>query len=319
MKKRNIYLFPLFALCFLAFIMSSCKKEYIQTPFNQIEAFSVTDSLGNQLKASFAGDSIVVYWPPFQTAPSKVTPQIVVSSGATISPASGTEVVFASGTLYTVTAQDGSKKTYKLIPLINQPAPVFDVQGADALQIGEHLNLRGQYFITDTNQTKLYLVNSANKDLQLSLKGAFFNSFFLSLSLPQNNSIDTGYYKVKLVSGKNTIVKGPYHFGVPSLPAFTSPDLGKNIKRGQTLTFTISGPFAKYFTNTFTGGRAILYVGDNFDTVTVDISMPTAGTLVMTIPADAPVGIIYAVEFYDKDDAFLQTWSPSTTDITIVP
>ncbi|MEO3407251.1 hypothetical protein AAFN85_25260 [Mucilaginibacter sp. CAU 1740] len=319
MEKRNFYLFALMGMAMLLSVLASCKKEYLKTPFNQIETFSVTDSLGNQLKGSITGDSIIVYWPPFQTAPTKVTPQIAVSSGATISPASGAQVTFASGTIYTVTAQDGSKKTYKLIPLINQPAPVFDVQATDVLQIGDYLKLRGQYFITDTNQTKLYLTNSANKDFQLSLKNASFNPFYLSVQLPQNNTIDTGYYKVKLISGNNTIVKGPFHFGVPAMPLLTSPDLGKNLKAGQVLTFTIPGPFAKYFNNTFVGAQAIFYIGDNFDMATANISVPTAGTLTMTIPADAPAGIIYYIEFHDKDGNFLTDWSPSTADITIVP
>lgn len=319
MKKRNFYLFALMGMAMLLSVLASCKKEYLKTPFSQIETFSVTDSLGSQLKASIIGDSIIVYWPPFQTTPSKVTPQITVSSGATVSPASGAQVTFASGTTYTVTAQDGSQKTYKLIPLINQPAPVFDVQETDVLQIGYYLKLRGQYFITDTNQTKLYLTNSANKDFKLDLKNATFNPFYLNVQLPQNTTIDTGYYKVKLVSGKNTIVKGPYHFGIPAIPVLTSPDFGKNVKRGQVLTFTIPGPFAKYFNNTFASAQAVLYVGDNFDSATVDITNSNNGTLTMTIPADAPVGIIYYVEFHDKDGNFLHDWSPSTADITIVP
>lgn len=319
MEKRKLYLFVLIVIATLAGSLSSCKKEYLKTPFNQIEAFSVTDSLGNQLKASLTGDSIIVYWPPYQTAPVKVTPQIVVSSGASISPASGTQVTFASGTVYTVTAQDGSKKTYKLIPLINQPAPVFDVANNTSLQIGDYLGLRGQYFIPDTTKTRLYLINVSNKDIPVSLKEiSSFNTFGFVVRLPQDNSIDTGYYKVKLVNGTNTSIKGPYHFGLPAFPAIQTADEGKNVKSGQAITFTFSGPFAKYFYHTLDDGQASFYIGDNWDYAGAAIKNLGNGTFTITIPAGAPLGVINGIDLADKDGNGVGGWFPISPNITIV-
>jgi hypothetical protein len=299
--------------------LASCKKDYIKTPFNQIEEFSVTDSLGNKLKASLSGDSIIVYWPPFQSLPAQVTPQITVSSGAQISPASGTKVTFASTTIYTVTAQDGSKKTYKLVPLENQPAPIFSVQGQDALQVGGYLVLNGQYIIPDTTISKLYLVSSSNKNIPISLKGAYntFSAFQIAVQLPQDNSVDTGYYKVKLINGKNTTINGPYHFNVPNCPPFTTTQTGQ-IQRGKTLTFTLSGPFAKYYYTSFVGGQLTLYIGDNFDMVNAIVNSQNNGTVTVVIPSNTPLGLLEGIDFGDKNGNVLQSWFPNSPNITIV-
>jgi hypothetical protein len=253
MIKLKYLLYFSFVASFFLLSLASCKKEYAKTAYKDIETFTVTDSVGNQLKGSVIGDSVRIYWPPFQSVPASIKPQIILSSGASINPASGADVAFKKGTVYTVTAQDGSKKIYYLIPMINQPAPLLDppVNGAFTIP---YLSLQGQYFIPDTNQTKLYLVNSSNKSIPISLKNATsFNSLGITVNLPVDGSIDTGYYKIKLVSGLNTIVKGPYHFAPPeflsSLISCTFNEAGKTLKAGDEISFNyaVSKLAEKYY------------------------------------------------------------------------
>jgi len=315
MKKEKFYLLAFFAMTALLGMLASCKKDYLKTPFNQIEEFSVTDSLGNKLKASITGDSIIIYWPPFQSVPAQVTPQITVSSGAQISPASGTRVTFAPTTIYTVTAQDGSKKIYKLIPLENQPAPIFDIDNSTGLYIGGDFNLHGQYFIPDTNRTKLYLTNSSNKDIPLR-SIIIYNANSIHVNLPGDGSIDTGYYKIKILSDKNISVNGPWHIAPPNCPPLTTTNSG-NFKRGQTLTFNISGYGANYYYTSFVGGQVTLYVGDNFDIVNTVVNNQNNGTITVIIPQNAPLGLIEGMDFNDKNGNYLQSWFPNPPNITI--
>jgi hypothetical protein len=261
-KIKQILYLSLVVSLFL--LLGSCKKEYVKTAYNNVEEFTIADLAGNKLKASIVGDSIRVYWPPFQTLPANIKPQISVSSGASISPASGTGVAFKKGTSYTVTAQDGSKKTYFLIPMINQPAPVFEVAAGYEFTI-PYFSIQGQYFIPDTNQTKLFLINSSNKNIPVSLKNASrFNSLGIVVNLPTDGSIDTGFYKIKLVSGQNIIIKGPYHFGRPqflsSLVTCTFNDAGKSLKAGDEISFnyTLSNLAKKYFTGKFVNAQLLV-------------------------------------------------------------
>ncbi|KAF5270451.1 hypothetical protein FQR65_LT17845 [Abscondita terminalis] len=89
----------------------------------QIESFEVKDANGNTLSASIVNNEISLYWPPYQEEPTTLTPTIVVSDRANISPASGTAISIKTDepAQYTVKAQDGTIKTYTLKLQINQP------------------------------------------------------------------------------------------------------------------------------------------------------------------------------------------------------
>ena len=115
-----------FCIC-TALIFSSCKKEYLQSPYKDIESFVIKDALNNNISAALIGDSIIVYWPPFQNVPAKQKPEITLSANASISPVSGQEIDFKTGVTYTVTAQDGSTRKYTLKLAENIPSPFFGV------------------------------------------------------------------------------------------------------------------------------------------------------------------------------------------------
>ena len=187
-------------------LLSACKKEYVDSPYNAIERFTVKDSNGTTYRAVIKDDTLMVYWAQFATLPDSITPEIIVSENAKITPASGEKVSFREGVKYTVVAQNGSSKEYILKPLNNQPPPVLTIYTTTVVR-GDYLVLGDEYFIPDTTQTKLYLVNAGQ---EIQIPGASF-LIFSSAQIIANvpNDIATGTYNVKLVTGKRTAVKGP--------------------------------------------------------------------------------------------------------------
>lgn len=291
------------AACF--FTLSSCKKEYTSSPYNQIEQFTITDSIGNELKAVIGSDnSITLYWPPFQSVPDSINPVITVADKATISPAAGKAVAFTSNTVYTVTAQDGSKQEYHLNPVINEPSPTFGVTNDGTLRLGDFLTISGEYIIADTVQTRLYL-SFSNREVQLFT--ALLRPFYIQAYLPSATSADTGYCNIRLVTGTHTVVHGPYYIGKPvytynSTYSYTLKETGTAIKKGSLINFTIaaSGDAAPYYSNyigaqlSLTDNTAVYYP--------TELVSQTATTLQCRVPADMPTGTISRIRMYTAGD-----------------
>lgn len=309
---------------------SSCKKEHVDYPYNDIEQFTITDAAGNKLKGSISGDTIKVYWPPFQTKPDSINPQISLSERASISPASGKKVSFTEGTTYTVTAQNGVTRVFKLKPMINLPSPVFEVESPASLVIGSLLRLNGQYFIPDTVQTKLYLTGTNKKDVPVSLKNAAqFMSIIIGTTIPMDGSIDTGFYSVKLVTGTNTAIKGPYHIGIPAQSSFgaayTFNEAGKSLLRSTEISFSYVMPAIglKYYGGKFT--RAEIRVVPTGSTVAVlynlAVSTQTNGLAKFMLPANILAGNINRIRVYVENPTttyLMYTWTTSATTVTTV-
>lgn len=266
--------------------LSSCKKEYPALPYNDIEQFTIKDAAGNDIKASIDGSSIIVYYPPFQTVPDKVKPVIVVSEGATITPESGSEVEYKDGVTFEVRAADGSTKTYTLKALVNQPAPTIEV-GDTQLDYG--LSITGEYLLPDTNQTKIFLINSQNKETQVP--ASTFTEFSASrISAPIPAGIDTGRYQVRVISGTHNIVKGSILIGPPTL----SFDLAQEtVKRGGEINITNSNGALKYYRSGIAAKVRLLYSRRDF--VEADIISTSDTEIKVKVPADFPANIITLV------------------------
>jgi len=329
--KFNKYLFYFPVLIVIIFLSTSCRKEYVDYPYNDIEQFTITDELGNQLKAAISGDSIKVYWPPFQTKPDSIMPVITLSEKANISPASGVQVSFTEDTKYTVTAQNGTTRTFILSPMINQPAPVFEVQNTDLLAMGSTMRLTGQYFLPDTNQTKLFLIDANKKEVLLSINEDTFSSILIDAQIPMDGSIDTGFYQVKLVSGLNTKIQGSYHIAPPAvseLPVtYTFNEEGKSLKKGSEISFAYSMPpiGLKYYGGKYSKAEIKILLPGNASVGFYDatISSQTDTMLKFRLPSDISEGQILEMTLFAEDGAtvyYMYTWFPEGTLITsIVP
>jgi hypothetical protein len=161
MKKNKTGLF--IALMIVVFFAQSCRKtkyEQIKRPYSDIQHFALA-GYGDldSINAVISGDSIVVYWNADVASPTKIKPTITVSNGATISPASGQEVNFSATTVYTVTAEDGTKREYKLKPVFNVAIPVlFNMPVAYRWGQTTPLTILGEYFFStgDASSIKVY-------------------------------------------------------------------------------------------------------------------------------------------------------------------
>lgn len=287
--RKAIYL-AVFSLTMAAIV--SCKKEYTAYPYNTIETFTLKDASGNPLEAAISDNEIIVYWPPFQSVPDSVTPTITVARNASVQPASGARVPFNTATVYTVTAQDGSKQTYTLKPSVNQAPVTFNDLNNNTFTLGSSFTINGEYIIRDTAVTSLFLTNvKTGKQSRLFLSTAsVFTYSRISMTLPLNAGIDTGLHTVTLKSGARSVTKGPYYINRPAMAYtdFTFNPKGGNVKRGDEVSFTFDAttPKAQYWNNTFAHCEfSILSVYYR-----VEIVKQSAGSVTLKIPAGIPAG-----------------------------
>ena len=307
LKSGRLYF--LLSLLVAVFVISSCKKEYVKYPYNDIERFTVKDANGAEIKASIEGSDIIVYYPPFQVVPDFISPTIAVSDRAVVEPASGAQVAFKAGVTFKVKAQDGSVKTYTLKPAINQPSPVFEVSDS---RLGDIIGLSGEYMIPDTSRSKLYIIDKNNKEIQLP--GSSFTEFTAShlvANLP--TSIDTGSYRVKLKTGSLIQIKGPIHLGPPAL-VIGIPETVNTVKRGGTLTITSDDGSLKYYKQVFI--KATISI-DIFTEKPVTIISITDKEIKLQIPTDFPLIKIESIYLYDKNDSIYGTIDRSGNGIQV--
>ena len=86
---------------------------------------------------------------PAGTDLTALTPEITVSAGASVSPASGVEQDFTNGAAYTVTAEDGTSQTYT-VSVVLESAPTVPVTGVtlDMTSITLYSNRAGSVKLT---------------------------------------------------------------------------------------------------------------------------------------------------------------------------
>lgn len=213
MKNNSIYTYIvwLVALAFGLVVSQSCTEteyEQLLRPYNAIERFRIA-GYGDidSIKAVISGDSIVLYWPEDYEAPSTVTPTIAVSAGAIISPASGEAVAFSENTVYTVTAEDGTTRQYRLIPQFNQPIPV--VIGTSPVSYAwlatNNLTITGQYFLATGDKSDIRVYAQRLRDgfeFDLLVDTANSSQTSLSVSLPPfTTALDTGRHRIYVQVG----------------------------------------------------------------------------------------------------------------------
>ncbi|MEH6308613.1 hypothetical protein RYH73_23375 [Olivibacter sp. CPCC 100613] len=301
MKATSTFAQPMLIwLSIIALIgISSCKKEYEDYPYHTIEKFTVTDEVGNNLEAALVGDSIWIYWPPFQAVPDSISPVISISKNATISPASGAKVAFNTGTMYTVTSESGLSKTYYLKAAVNEPI-VAITSNPRNISLGGVLSFRGQYFSTDTNRIAINLIDKDNHVIPLKLKPENLSSVFVEVPLPIDGSVlPDEAYSIQFISGTQTFLYGPFQSrargsGLSSI-GYKLDQEGTSIKRGATISFSYEASYLdKHYFNY--KGDLQLYVLDEETNSQIPFNATllsvTDTKLTYQIGEDAPLGKI---------------------------
>ncbi|MFZ4860770.1 hypothetical protein ACL9RF_01150 [Sphingobacterium sp. Mn56C] len=284
-----------------------CKKEFKEAPYANIEQFTVKIADNNVIKGGIQGDSIFVYWPAGISVPSHVTPQIRLSEGATISPASDVSVAFNSSTVYTVTAQNGDKKQYKLIPQINIPKPILTNHPftGTTLELGYTLNFSGQYLLAnDTTQTRIFMVDTASgEEIQVYLKDAsVLNSIVLQVRMPLDGRVKVGKsYRGKFIVGNNTVLlPGTLTISDPTIYSvkgnYTFLEEGKDIPATSAFTFTYnrSEIAEKFFPGEYTQVEFRLTPTgqSSYRTFYAPLTGKTTDKLTFNLPPDIPAGTL---------------------------
>jgi hypothetical protein len=248
---KNSFAYTL--LAGLLFPLGSCQTEteyeYVtenaRYPYKEITTFSIKAGDLN-LAAAVAGEEVTVYWPYTVDLPATIAPVITVSEKATIQPASGATVPFEDGVKYTVTAQDGGTTTYTLKVIVNQPEISIPQEDVTSIAIfGGTLDIRGQNFMMDKSKNKVFLIDKVGVETELSiytiddLLGTGFGTNIGANIPAEGVSIDTGSYRVKVISGARTVVTPePWARVRYAFPTFTPIESSLTVQAGETFTLT---------------------------------------------------------------------------------
>jgi len=316
-NNKSNFLNPTIILAMLLFVASSCKKEYPSLPYTEIVSFSIKDNNGSVLKAAIVNNEITLYWPPEQAVPETITPVITLSDKATIQPASDTPVAFSENTTFTVTAEDGSKVTYKLAPTINYTKPyVSTITSVTTYKDktykiqNQRFIINGDYFNPDATATKVFLVSADKTEVPATI------ALITAIRITVTSANPGAYNQVKVVTNNRTVL---FNFPLEVVAADPKPNIftpvlsiSGSIKRGQQFTVTggvnmnVSNKIELF--NAATGNRA-------------ELRLVTAknDSWILEVPADFPLGDYTSIQNTYPESAYYAegTIGLSTATITI--
>jgi len=170
---RKIAFLALFLLAGAVF-MSSCKKEELSGK-KEILSFIFEASKNAQLDRNFLGDidgTNISAEISFGITTNQLIPTIEISPRAALSPAAGQPTDFTGPVVYTVTAEDGTTKTFSA-SVATAPAPYLGAWTGGPIDFGMGL-MRVNAEITKEGHITLEFVKilTSEKD-GMSLKGSF--------------------------------------------------------------------------------------------------------------------------------------------------
>jgi len=172
MVRKTIFL-ALFLLAGAA-LFNSCKKEELSSK-KEILSFIFEASRNAQLEKNNLADikeTSISAEVPFALDISRLTPSIEISPQATVSPKSGILTDFSGPVVYTVTAEDGTTKTFTVVTS-TAPAPYIGSWTSSSIDFGLGV-VRVNAAITPEGQITVEFVKimDAEKDPN-SFKGSF--------------------------------------------------------------------------------------------------------------------------------------------------
>lgn len=288
-KRFSVSSYYLLILC-VVIVFGACKKEYEDYPYADILSFTIKDASGEPVKAIIDEKNLTIYWPSGQAVPDHITPAIVVSERASVSPASGQSVAFEETTKFVVTAQNGTSKTYVIKKVINQPLLKINISSGilvyntkSFVNRGSNINVTGDNIIASKEQTKAFLVNTAN---HTEKEIAIASITPISLSAKIDAGVPDGIYQLKIVSGLRSVVL-ERTFGVSNgRPAITPVELSTiklTLKLGEE--FIIYGENRIELVNQF----AIRHMATK-QLYNLIIKETKTGQLTLKVPNDLPTG-----------------------------
>jgi hypothetical protein len=172
MVRKTAFL-ALFLLAGAVFF-NSCKKEELSSK-KEILAFIFEASKNAQLERNFLGDingTAISAEVAFGVNVSQLIPTIEISPRATISPEPGIVTDFTGPVVYTVTAEDGTTKTFT-ISVATAPAPYLGNWSGGPIDFGLGL-MRVNAEITEAGEITLeFVMIMTSEKVNNSIKGYF--------------------------------------------------------------------------------------------------------------------------------------------------
>jgi hypothetical protein len=167
-------------------------------------------------------DSLIIHAFPVNTEKRNLTPDITLSAGATVIPASNVPQDFftEAGVTYTVTAGDGSKRTYVVKSYVYTCSIIsFKVDGVDWDIVGDNII---HNYPAGTEVTNLTPVIVLSKDARVSPASGTSQNFSAPQGIPYTVTAGDGSatktYTVKALVDKSTLLIKPDKLEFNSLP-----------------------------------------------------------------------------------------------------
>ncbi|WP_126972704.1 hypothetical protein [Gynurincola endophyticus] len=292
----------------LSAVLFSCKKEDAKIPYTEVVNFTV-DVEGEAVKAAVDNDKIILYWPLEKDIPETISPVINVSKNATISPASGATISTTETVVYTVTSETGAVRKYTLYIPNNKVKPY--IKSWDGLTLyngkafiveGNQINIRGDYFSTKENGSRVFITNENNQEVEAEIVAKTGLVFGF-----RPKEIGT-YKKFRFESAGYTFTFDTvFHYVSDPFSRISYPTENITVKQGEDFVLT-----GKNLDKISSVVLTKLSGGDQYELV---IKNATSATITLTTPATIPTGeynyLLYkqnAGEYHDIINGQLALW-----------
>lgn len=327
MNKKNTTNIFLIGMLFLSALFFSCDTEYIdkvntipgdviKVPgYTQIESFTVKDTENNSVSAAITEENIIITWSVNTALPLTVKPEIVLGTEAVISPASGAEIAFKDGAVYTVTSKAGTTKKYTLKIDFRQKEPrSWTTTSGETYRKGvlqKLTNLGTSGNTTNINNlwmsienTRVYLVSATDQKTEYTAEimymgsgtgAAPYTNYGVYYFLPENMPI--GLYDLRIKNGiytlQNQSVENRFKIDVIEPDSFSAELIGSPVEKQGGETFEVRGGML----NTVT---AVQMYSSTAATLIypLEVVSATAYRIVLKVPAGTPAGTYNRVRFF---------------------
>lgn len=327
MNKRihnPVFLYKI-ALLFIALVCVSCETEYIdkintipadviKVPgYTHIESFTIKDADNNPVSAALTEENIIITWSNHLALPETVKPEIILGTEATISPASGAEVLFKDGTVYTVTSKAGTTKKYTLKIDFRQKAPRTWTSTSEEQIAKGFMAKMTNYGTNDPSiindlwmnlkETKVYFVSAADQKTEYTAEIVYLGSgevippfleYGIYYFLPENMPL--GMYDMRIKNGaytlQNASVENRFKIEVTEPDYFKTERVGFPTTKKSGETLEVRG-----------GQLDLLTTVEIYNTANTAVTYPleivklTSYKATLKIPAGVPVGTYDRMRF----------------------
>lgn len=210
--------------------LGACRPEDTLPDDKKILTFQFSSLPQAQVRIDDAKQLIEVSV-PYNTLINALTPQLSISEGAQVVPASGQVQNFNKAVYYTITAANGTKIIYTvLVKAQAQPQPQIVGFSADTVEAGHALKLTGKYFGDFPLDITVKLLNAKNEGFSVPFD--FKDSTAIQLNIPVELSPEQ--YRVQLsVKNESVVSTRVVYVSYPSPQITALPK--RNLLQGDTL------------------------------------------------------------------------------------